>query len=121
MTVTARLAPSKAPDGTDHTNQTFLITRIGPGGGTGNELPYPLFCFTSDNNNVVWQFPNGTYVPLIQQGVFQASGNQLFVVEFANRGVALLRGSDYLSPTGDYCCVSIISGERRCITFSKCC
>ena len=124
-THTARLAAYQAPSNTDLTNQTFFITGIGPGGGGRNEGPYPFFCYTSDTSNVVWQFPNGSNVPLLQSNVTvkPASGNQLVVVEAsifgANGGVALLRGPDYLSPTGDYCCVRTPTGERRCVTFSK--
>ena len=106
----------------DYTGQIRQFSEIGVGGPITN-TPRPWVCYTDFNlvNNpiavVQWQTPSGSVVP---SGSNQATGSQFFSIAI-NQGLALLRGPDYNSPDGEYCCeIPSVSGQRRCVTLSEC-
>ena len=71
----------------------------------------------SSGSVVQWQTPGGLS---LLNGSGQATGSQLFQV-YLGHGVALVRGPDYDSPEGEYCCViTTVPGQRRCVTLSEC-
>ncbi len=117
---------SAEPAGTDHTGDIVSFTAVGSG-TPGN--PRPWFCYTlpdgNDNSpaptNVKWQTPDGATIPI---GGNVASDDSV-VTRLAGGptpGIILARGTNYISPDGDYCCVLTTDGtesERRCVTFSE--
>ena len=118
---TVRIAESREPVTVDYTGQIRQFSEIGPSGS--GTTPRPWICYTDFDlvNNpiavVQWQTPSGSVVP---SGTGQATGSQFYSADIA-QGLALLRGPDYNSPDGEYCCViTSVSGQRRCVTLSEC-
>ncbi len=112
---TVRLAASNEPSSIDHTGEIISFTDIGSGGGAPTyPPPRPWVCYTTNTNNVVWQFPDGTAVPA---GAEIATGDQL--ITRINERFVLLRGPTHNSPDGEHCCVRTGTSERRCVTFSE--
>ncbi len=106
------LRASNEHSGIDHTGEIISFTAIGTGAiGT---LPRPWLCDTTNSNNVVWQFPDGSTVP---EGAEPATGDQL--MGRAGRPRILSRGPTHNSPDGEHCCVRTTTNERRCVTFSE--
>ena len=112
-----RIAESREVYAVDYTGQIRQFSEIGPSGfGT---TPRPWLC------NVVnvassWQWPNGSVVPMIPSGFTQATGSELYQAT-TEGGPVLIRGPDYNSPDGEYCCViPTVPGQRRCVTLSEC-
>ena len=102
-------------DYTGHIRRFFEIGRSGVG-----TKPRPWVCYTqraSSSSDVQWQFPDGSAVPL---GSGQAMGSE-FYQQFLHDGrLALIRGPDYNSPDGEYCCViPAVPSQRRCVTLSE--
>ncbi len=114
---TARLASPNEPDGTDHTGEIISFSDVGPGSRVGTDPPRPWYCYTKDPGGVVWQFPNGSGVP-----IGSAVGTELFIRGVDHTAVALHRGPTHFSPDGEHCCVRIANGpaQRLCVTFSEC-
>ena len=105
----------------DYTGQIRQFSEIGPSGvGT---IPRPWVCYTQRTtlSTVQWQTPNGSVVPTVPSGFTQATGSELYQVSVDSTLFALIRGPDYNSPDGEYCCViTSVSGQRRCVTLSEC-
>ena len=105
----------------DYTGQIRQFSEIGQSGvGT---TPRPWVCYTQKTtlSTVQWQTPDGSVVPTVPSGFTQASGSELYQVAIVSTLFALIRGPDYNSPDGEYCCeITIASGQRRCVTLSKC-
>ena len=102
----------------DYTGQIRQFSEIGVSGmGT---TPRPWACYTqrASSSTVQWQFPDGSVVP---SGSGQATGSQ-FYQQYLNDGrLVLIRGPDYNSPDGEYCCVApSVADQRRCVTLSEC-
>ncbi len=104
--------------GIDHTGEIISFTDIGTGAGTASVLPRPWVCYTTNTNNVEWQFPGGTTVPAAAVGSGAATGDQLNTRR-ADVRVFLYRGPTHNSPDGEHCCVVTTTNERRCVTFSE--
>ena len=67
-----------------------------------------------------WQTPNGSIVPTAPLGFKQANGSELYQIAIVG-GPALIRGPDYNSTEGEYCCVkTAVPDQRRCVTLSEC-
>ena len=119
---TVRIAESREDHTIDYTGQIRQFSEIGPSGeGT---TPRPWVCYTDfkpvDNPIVQWQTPNGSVVPMIPSGFTQATGSELYQATIG-LGQALIRGPDYNSPDGEYCCViTTVRCQRRCVTLSEC-
>ncbi len=113
-----RLAASNEYD-IDHTGEIISFTDIGTGAGAANDPPRPWACYTTNNTNVEWQFPDGTTVPPAD-GDDPATGDQLYTRRDYNIRVLLYRGPTHNSPDGEHCCVVTGTSERRCVTFSEC-
>ena len=103
----------------DYTGQIRQFSEIGPSGpGT---TPRPWVCYVTNSSSVQWETPNGSVVPAIPSGFSQAVGDVLYQFVIDDFRVALIRGPDYNSPDGEYCCViTTVSGQRRCVTLSEC-
>ncbi len=114
---TARLASPNEPDGTDHTEEIISFSDVGSGVGTD---PPAWYCYTNDPGGVVWQFPNGSHVPIVQGKI--AVDDELFISGVEYTAVALHRGPTHFSPDGEHCCVRLNTDPnlRRCVTFSEC-
>ena len=102
----------------DYTGQIHQFSEIGQSGmGT---TPRPWVCYTQSASSmtVQWQFPNGSVVP---SGTGQAVGSEFYQLYLSSDGrLALIRGPDYNSPDGEYCCVvPSVSSQRRCVTLSE--
>ncbi len=117
-----RLAPDNDP-GTDHTEQIISFSNVGSAVGSD---PPAWYCVTTNPSGVVWQFPNGSDVPI---GIPNnpntvADGNELFITGLTTPviAVALHRGSTHFSPDGEHCCVRVAHGSanKKCLTFSEC-
>ena len=111
-------AEGQADPNADYTGQIRQFSEIGRGGvGT---TPRPWVCYTQSTSSsiVQWQFPNGSGVP---SGSGQAEGSEFFQVYLDDGRLVLLRGPDYNSPDGEYCCViPSVSSQSRCVTLSEC-
>ncbi len=103
--------------GTDHTGEIISFTAIGTGVAPVTVLPRPWLCFTTNTDNVEWQFPDRTTVPAAD-GTEAATGDQLFTRR-SGSFVILYRGPTHNSPDGEHCCVRTTTSERRCVTFSE--
>ena len=115
---TDRIAESGEPSTVDYTGQIRQFSEIGPGGvGT---TPGPWVCYVQNTSSgVQWQMPNGSVVLTVPSG-FIANGTELYQTTNSS-GAALIRGPDYNSPDGEYCCViPMVSGQRKCVTLSEC-
>ena len=118
---TVRIAESREAVSVDYTEQIRQFSEIGPG-GPPTYTPRPWVCYTQGidlvNSPIVqWQTPDGSDVPTGSAG--QATGSQLFQIAIGV-GVALIRGPDYNSPDGEYCCViTAVPSQRRCVTLSE--
>ena len=116
---TVRIAEAREHFTVDYTGQIRQFSEIGQSGvGT---TPRPWVCYTqgvaSIGSDVQWRTPSGSVVP---SGSGQATGSQFYSADI-NSGLVLIRGPDYNSPDGEYCCViTTISGQRRCVTLSEC-
>ena len=115
---TVRIAESTEQFTVDYTGQIRQFSEIGPGGTS--TTPRPWVCYTqgvaSIGSDVQWQTPNGSGVP---SGTGQATGSQFYSLDIS-QGLVLIRGPDYNSPDGEYCCViTTVSGQRRCVTLSE--
>ena len=112
-----RLAASNDPDGTDHTGEIISFSDVGSGHGTD---PPAWYCYTSKTGGVVWQFPNGSALPInLTKSV--AVGDEVFISGVHNPGVVVLhRGPTHFSPDGEHCCARIGTTLKRCVTFSEC-
>ena len=113
----ARLAASNDPDGTDHTGEIISFSDVGSGVGTSTSAWY---CYVSNPAGVVWQFPNGSALPInLTKGV--AVGDEVFISGVRNPGAVVLhRGPTHFSPDGEHCCARIGTTLKRCVTFSEC-
>ncbi len=111
---TARL---ESTDGTDHTGEIISFSDVGSGVGTD---PRAFYCYTLNPGSVVWQFPNGSGVPIV--GNRDARNDELFISGVINTAVVLHRGPTHFSPDGEHCCVRLNTNPnlRRCLTFSEC-
>ncbi len=117
------LRASNEPANTDRTGDIVSFTDVGTGAGT--DPPRPWVCFTlppnTDPSNVQWQTPDDANIGRMSGN---APDNSVITRTFSNgnaAGVVLYRGTGYLSPDGDYCCVLTIGSTetRRCVTFSE--
>ena len=114
---TVRIAESSEPNTADYTGQIRQFSEIGPAGpGT---TPRPWVCYVqgvaSIGSDVQWQTPNG----VVPSGSGQATGSQFYTIAIAP-GLALIRGPDYDSPDGEYCCViTTTSDQSSCVTLSE--
>ena len=102
----------------DYTGQIRQFSEIGQGGS--GTTPRPWLCYVqgvaSIDSEVQWQTPNGSVVP---SGSGQAMGSEFYTIAIP-QGLALVRGPDYNSPDGEYCCeITTASGQRRCVTLSE--
>ena len=89
----------------DFTDQIRQFSEIGPSGS--GTTPCPWVCYIQGSaTGVHWQTPNGNAVPPIPPGFTQAMGSQLYQA-VAGGDLALIRGPDYNSPHGEYCCVKL--------------
>ena len=118
---TVRIVEASEPDTVDYTGQIHQFSEIGQGGS--GTTPRPWVCYFQGvarhliGSVVQWQTPSGSVVP---SGSGQATGSQFFQIDIDN-GLALLRGPDYNSPDGEYCCeITTVSGQRSCVTLSEC-
>ncbi len=113
---TDRLASPTEPPGTDHTGEIISFSDVGSGVGTN---PRAWYCYTSNPGGVVWQFPNGSDVPIVTDK--NAVGDDLFISGIYHTAVVLHRGSTHFSPDGEHCCVRTSHGpaQRLCVTFSE--
>ena len=116
---TVCIAESREPVTVDYTGQIRQFSEIGQS-GTGT-TPRPWICYVqgvaSIGSDVQWQTPNGSVVP---SGSGQATGSQLYSLD-VSQGLVLIRGPDYNSPDGEYCCeITTVFGQRRCVTLSEC-
>ena len=101
----------------DYTGQIRQFSEIGPGGS--GTTPRPWVCYTQSTTSsiVQWQTPTGS---VVSSGSGQATSNQFYTIAISI-GLALIRGPDYNSPDGEYCCeITTVSGQRRCVTLSEC-
>ena len=118
---TGRLASPNEPDDTDHTGEIISFSDVGSAAGTN---PPPWYCYTSDPGGVVWQFPDGSGVPIGSPNNPNTAAvvNELFITGVQNTGVALHRGPTHFSPDGEHCCVRVARGTAPsiCVTFSEC-
>ncbi len=114
---TARLASGNEPPGTNHTGEIISFSDVGPGSRVGTNPPHPWYCYTKNPGGVVWQFPNGSNVP-----IGSTVGTELFITGVEHTAVVLHRGPTHYSPDGEHCCVRIDKGtaQRLCVTFSEC-
>ena len=122
---TVRIAESREPDTIDYTGQIRQFSEIGPGGpfeGPNAIFPRPWVCYVSNSaSSVQWQTPDGMVVPTRPSVFTQAVGDELYLLAFDRFHLALIRGPDYTSPDGDYCCaITTVPGQRRCVTLSEC-
>ena len=112
---TVRIAESTEQFTVDYTGQICQFSEIGPA-GTGT-TPRPWICFVL--SSAQWQWPNGSAVTTAPSGFTQATGSELYQVT-TRGGPALIRGPDYNSPDGEYCCViPAVPSQRRCVTLSE--
>ena len=121
---TVRIAESREPETVNYTGQIHQFSEIGPSGDGTTPRPwvcYPDFNPVDDPIAVVqWQTPDGSVVPTRPLGSPQATGSELFQVT-TEGGPALVRGPDYNSPDGEYCCeIPAVPGQRKCVTLSEC-
>ncbi len=114
---------SAEPFGTDHTGDIVSFTAVGT--GEPGTTPRPWVCYTQPSGiiplNVDWYTPDGAVVPYTN--VPATDGISQYINGGSDPGNVLLRGINYYSPDGDYCCVlakSCTAPERRCVTFSEC-
>ncbi len=117
LSTSVELRESAEPAGTDHTGRIVSFTAVGSG-APGS--PRPWVCYTGPNDpiNALWVAPDGA---AIASDVSPAADNTV-EMRLVNDGVAFSRGTGYLSPDGDYCCVIVnsFSGlESSCVTFSE--
>ena len=102
----------------DYTDQIRQFSEIGQSGkGT---TPRPWICYTqsASSSTVQWQFPNGSDVP---SGSGQAMGSKFHQEYLSDGRLVLIRGPDYNSPDGEYCCVApSVTDQKRCVTLSEC-
>ena len=119
---TVRIAESREAVNVDYTGQIRQFSEIGPK-GPSTVTPRPWLCNVQGVLNisfVQWQTPNGSVVPTTPPGFTIATGNELYQ-EYTGDGPALIRGPDYNSPDGEYCCViTSVRCQRRCVTLSEC-
>ena len=117
---TVRIAESGAPNNVDYTGQIRQFSEIGPN-GPSTVMPRPWVCYV--NHELIaaqWQTPNGSVVPTVPLGFIQANGSELYQIVAANEGhQILIRGPDYNSPDGEYCCVKTDPPQKRCVTLSE--
>ena len=122
LTHTVRIAESSEANTVDYTGQIRQLSEIGPSGPRA-VTPRPWVCYTQDVlvwSYVQWQTPNGSVVPTAPLGFIQANGSELYQIANAG-GPALIRGPDYDSTEGEYCCViTTVPDQRRCVTLSEC-
>ena len=116
---TVRISESSEPATVDYTGQIHQFSEIGPGGS--GTVPRPWICYVqavaSIGSDVQWQTPSGNVVP---SGTGQATGSQFYSIAIS-QGLALLRGPDYNSSDGEYCCeIPTVPGQRKCVTLSEC-
>ena len=117
---TVRIAESRKANYVDYTGQVRQFSEIGRDGPT-TVTPRPWVCYVGSfaAGYVQWQWPNGSVVPTIPSGFTQASGNELYQ-KYIGSGPALIRGPDYNSLDGEYCCViATVPDQRRCVTLSE--
>ena len=120
---TVRIAESRELYTVDYTGQIRQFSEIGQS-GTGT-TPRPWICYVqgvaSIGSDVQWQTPTGSVVTTAPQGFTQAVGDVLYQFVIDDFRVALIRGPDYNSPDGEYCCViPSVSGQRSCVILSEC-
>ena len=86
--------------------------------------PRPLVCYVEGRSIAAqWQTPNGSVVPTEPLGFTLANGSELYqtsTVFNEHRLVVLIRGPDYNSPDGEYCCVKTDPSQKKCVTLSEC-
>ena len=113
-----RIAESREADTVDYTGQIHQFSEIGPSGS--GTTPRPWICYVEGRSgDLQWQTPNARVVPTIPSEFTQANGSELYQVTTPS-GPTLIRGPDYNSPGGEYCCViASIPDQRRCVTLSE--
>ena len=122
---TVRIAESREPVTVDYTGQIRSFSEIGPSGpfeGPNMVTPRPWVCYVEGKSiasAAQWQTPNGSVVPTVPLGFTQADGSELYQTVSQHR-LVLIRGPDYNSPDGEYCCVKTDPSQKRCVTLSEC-
>ena len=119
---TARIAESRQAAPVDYTGEIRQFSEIGRGGSYLTVFPRPWVCYVSDSpSSAQWQWPNGTVVPTRPAGKSEFFGDELYQLVVDGTLLILIRGTEYNSPDGEYCCViTTVSGQRRCVTLSEC-
>ncbi|XP_064386406.1 uncharacterized protein LOC135334956 isoform X2 [Halichondria panicea] len=114
-----RLASPTESSTTNHTGEIISFSDVGP---KIDSDPSAWYCYTSDPGGVVWQFPDGSGVPIGNPNnpSTAAGDDELIITGVVGVGVALHRGPDHFSPDGKHCCVRISTTERKCVTFTPC-
>ena len=117
---TVRITEWREAATVDYTNQIRQFSEIGPS-GPSTVTPRPWVCYIQGRStDAQWQTPDGSVVPTIPSGFTQATGTKLYQT-FTEGHVALIRGPQYSSPHGEYCCVITADpNQRRCVTLSEC-
>ena len=122
-----RIAESRESVTVDYTGQIRSFSEIGPGGphfGPNIVTPRPWVCYVEGKSIAAqWQTPNGSVVPTVPLGFTQADGSELYQTSIVGNEhclVVLIRGPDYNSPDGEYCCVKTDPSQKRCVTLSEC-
>ncbi|XP_064386414.1 uncharacterized protein LOC135334960 isoform X1 [Halichondria panicea] len=110
-----RPASGNEPPGTNHTGKIISFSDVGSGVGTD---PRAWYCYTGVTGGVVWQFPNGSALPIVFYR--DAIGDELFISAVRNTAVVLHRGPTHFSPDGEHCCRRPSTGLSRCVTFTPC-
>ena len=85
--------------------------------------PRPWICYVQGDASSAaqWQTPNGSVVPTVPSGFTQATGSELYQYALLDGRLVLIRGPEYNSPDGEYCCLLLaVPSQRRCVTLSKC-
>ena len=121
LTHTVRIAESREANTVDYTGQIHQLSEIGPS-GPRTVTPRPWICYTEGISmyDAKWQTPNGSIVPTKPSEVSQANGSELYQIATGG-GPALIRGPDYNSTEGEYCCViTTVLEHGRCVTLSEC-
>ena len=116
-----RIAESREPVTVDYTGQIRSFSEIGPSGPM--VIPRPWVCYVEGRSIAAqWQTPNGSVVPTVPLGFTQANGSELYQTStgFNEHLLVLIRGPDYNSPDGEYCCVKTDHSQKRCVTLSEC-
>ena len=116
----AEAAEGIADPNADYTGQIRQFSEIGPSGMGTTPRPWVCYVSSSTASSIQWQTPDGSVVPATPPGFTQAVGDVLYQFVIDDFRVAIIRGPDYNSPDGEYCCViTTVSGQSSCVTLSE--